>query len=91
MKKVICNREHECDHHPCDHRIPHEGDGPGCDMLIGGASALCQQTKMKSICVPITDGRYISSAIVRCDCGNPKCYGQWTEDSLQQVKETPNE
>ena len=88
--KVICNKRYKCKYpKKCDHRDPHQPYDNGCDQLSGGTSLYCNYGKMKSICVPIIDGRYSTSEIKYCSCGEPKCNASWAVIMSRSIEELP--
>ena len=75
MSKVICDHQHECkrqhkaDHAKCCHAKPHRPSGAGCDGTIGGAKAICEDTRILSICVPVSEkGWYKTEDTEWCTC-----------------------
>ena len=70
--QVICDSVHLCKHDgECGHAIPHDAQGAGCELSVGGTSLICKQGKMKSQCTPVVNGRYMYVEHERCT----KCNG----------------
>jgi len=87
---IICNKKYKCEYEGnCHHRKPHTRGESRCDKECGGTSLLCYSGKMTSICVPISDKRYLTNEIKHCSCDNPKCNGAWVELTSHSIDEVP--
>jgi len=77
--RVVCNHTYHCPlRKECGHAKPHVGKGAGCDGMIGGAWAICQDAKISSICVPVIRGRYLTESSDHCVC--PTCGDHHSHD-----------